>query len=78
MNKKKLFVEEDLLNYSAIKIKNSNTECYLKRYNDINGFYWAKCIKINTQIKEIEVISIKNLLKRLNSDVNNYILMMKG
>lgn len=72
------FTNQDLQHYSGIKIKNSQTECYLKRLNDDNEFYWVKCQKISNKIKEIEIVSEEILLNRLNSDKDNYILVMKG
>lgn len=72
------FTKQDLQHYSGIKIKNSQTECYLKRLNDDNEFYWVKCLKVSNKIKEIEIVTEETLLNRLNSDKNNYILVMKG
>lgn len=71
------YSQEDLEQYSGIKIKNSNTECYLKRTNEDNEEYWVKCIKIDRRIKEKEIVSVETLLNRLNADVDNYILVMK-
>jgi hypothetical protein len=72
------FTEEDLQHYSGIKIKNSQTECYLKRRNDDNEDYWVKCRKISNSIKEIEIVTEEVLLDRLNADKKNYALVMKG
>ena len=73
-----LFNEHDLNTHAGIKIKNSKTECYLKRKDDDNNDYWVKCQKINNRIIEIEKVSIETLLNRLNSDVRNYSLVMRG
>lgn len=71
------YTEKDLQHYSGIKIKNSQTECYLKRKNDDNEDYWVKCQKINDRIKEIEIVTEEVLLDRLNSDKRNYVLVNK-
>lgn len=73
------YTEQDLQEHSGIKIKNSNTQCYLKRIDDNGLSYWVKCERLsNNRIKEIEVVSIETLLNRLNSDIKNYILVLKG
>lgn len=71
------YTEKDLQHYSGIKIKNSQTECYLKRKNDDNEDYWVKCQKINNRIKEVEIVIEEVLLDRLNSDKRNYVLVNK-
>ena len=71
------YTEKDLQHYSGIKIKNSQTECYLKRKNDDNEDYWVKCQKINDRIKEVEIVTEDVLLDRLNSDKRNYVLVNK-
>ena len=71
------YTEKDLQHYSGIKIKNSQTECYLKRKNDDNEDYWVKCQKINDRIKEVEIVIEEVLLDRLNSDKRNYVLVNK-
>ena len=71
------YTEKDLQHYSGIKIKNSQTECYLKRKNDDNEDYWVKCQKINDRIKEVEIVTEEVLLDRLNSDKRNYVLVNK-
>ena len=71
------YTEKDLQHYSGIKIKNSQTECYLKRKNDDNKDYWVKCQKINDRIKEVEIVIEEVLLDRLNSDKRNYVLVNK-
>ena len=71
------YTEKDLQHYSGIKIKNSQTECYLKRKNDDNEDYWVKCQKINDRIKEVEIVTEEILLDRLNSDKRNYVLVNK-
>ena len=69
--------EDDLDKHSGIKIRNSNTECYLKRKDDFDEEYWVKCKRVNNKIIEIEKVTVKNLLERLNADMRNYILIMK-
>ena len=71
------YTEKDLQHYSGIKIKNSQTECYLKRKSDDNEDYWVKCQKINDRIKEVEIVIEEVLLDRLNSDKRNYVLVNK-
>ena len=71
------YTEKDLQHYSGIKIRNSQTECYLKRKNDDNEDYWVKCQKINDRIKEVEIVTEEVLLDRLNSDKRNYVLVNK-
>ena len=71
------YTEKDLQHYSGIKIKNSQTECHLKRKNDDNEDYWVKCQKINDRIKEVEIVIEEVLLDRLNSDKRNYVLVNK-
>lgn len=71
------YTEKDLQHYSGIKIKNSQTECYLKRKNDDNEDYWVKCQRINDRIKEVEIVTEEVLLDRLNSDKRNYVLVNK-
>ena len=71
------YTEKDLQHYSGIKIRNSQTECYLKRKNDDNEDYWVKCQKINDRIKEVEIVIEEVLLDRLNSDKRNYVLVNK-
>lgn len=71
------YTEKDLQHYSGIKIRNSQTECYLKRKNDDNEDYWVKCQRINDRIKEVEIVTEEVLLDRLNSDKRNYILVNK-
>ena len=71
------YTEKDLQHYSGIKIKNSQTECYLKRKNDDNEDYWVKCQRINDRIKEVEIVIEEVLLDRLNSDKRNYVLVNK-
>lgn len=65
-------------NILGIKIKNSTTECYLKRLDDNSKPYWCKCRRLNNSIKEIEVVTEDILLDRLNSDKRNYALVLKG
>lgn len=73
------FTKQDLQHYSGIKIKNSQTECYLKRFDENNNTYWAKCMRLhNNRIIEIEIVSEDTLLNRLNADKSNYSLVMKG
>lgn len=83
-DKDKKFIEQsysnrfnlkDLEQYSGVKIKNSQTECYLKRRNDDNNIYWVKCMRINNKIKEVEIVTEDTLLERMNADINNYILV---
>lgn len=69
--------EQDLNSHSGIKIRNSNTECYLKRLDETDKEYWVKCKLVNSKIVEIERVTVKVLLDRLNSDMRNYILVMK-
>ena len=71
------YTEKDLQHYSGIKIRNSQTECYLKRKNDDNEDYWVKCQRINDRIKEVEIVTEEILLDRLNSDKRNYVLVNK-
>lgn len=71
------YTEKDLQHYSGIKIRNSQTECYLKRKNDDNEDYWVKCQRINDRIKEVEIVTEEVLLDRLNSDKRNYVLVNK-
>ena len=71
------YTEKDLQHYSGIKIRNSQTECYLKRKNDDNEDYWVKCQRINDRIKEVEIVIEEVLLDRLNSDKRNYVLVNK-
>ena len=69
--------EDDLEKHSGIKIKNSKTECYLKRRDDFDNNYWVKCKRIDNKIVEIERVTVENLLERLNADMRNYVLIMK-
>lgn len=70
-----MYSYEDLDNHSGIKIRNSQTECYLKR-QDEDGEYWVKCRRLDdSKIIEVERVSEDTLLDRLNSDPNNYKLL---
>jgi len=67
--------EEDLDNHSGIKIKNSQTECYLKRKNNNDEEYWVKCQRVDNKIIEKEIVTVEVLLNRLNADIKNYVLI---
>lgn len=67
--------KEDLDNHSGIKIKNSQTECYLKRRNDDDEEYWVRCLRVDNKIIEKEIVTEEVLLNRLNADLKNYVLI---
>ena len=46
--------EQDLEKHSGIKIRNSTTECYLKRKDENDNDYWVKCKRAHNKIVEIE------------------------
>lgn len=69
------FTKQDLQKYSGIKIRNSSSECYLKRINDDEEEYWVRCRKLqDNRIIELEIVTEEQLLEILNSDKRNYIL----
>ena len=84
-NKDRIYIEESMLTEfthadinecSGIKIKNSTNTCFLKRYNkDDNDYYWAECKLISKVIKELRVLSEQEILKIINDNKSNYILI---
>ena len=70
------FTLQDLKGCSGIKIKNTANTCFLYRYDvDEKTNYWAECKLINRSIKELKILSEEELLKILNDNKSNYILV---
>lgn len=70
------FTIKDLEGHQGIKIKNSANTCFLNRYNpDDRDNYWAECKMVHGNVKELRVLTPEELLKILNEDKQNYILV---
>ena len=71
-----LFTSSDLKGCSGIKIKNTANICFLYRFDiDEKVNYWAECKLIGRNIKELRTLTEEELLKTLNDNKSNYILI---